>query len=76
VHATCLKVISYRLISLNSLPGDDTHTVKSLTARLEKNTHQQGELLGWNVPREQAGKPRHTKAQGSDAFLPNWSSLK
>jgi hypothetical protein len=25
VHATCLKVISYRLISLNSLPGDDTH---------------------------------------------------
>jgi hypothetical protein len=38
-----------------------THTVKSLTARLEKNTHQQGELLGWNVPREQAEKSRHTK---------------
>lgn len=40
-----------------------THTAESLTARLEKNTHQQGELLRWEVPREQAGKSRHKKPE-------------
>lgn len=59
VHATCLKVISYRLISLNSLLGDDTHAAESLTARLEKNIPTKGELLGWDVPHGQVGKSRH-----------------